>query len=63
MIMERDESYNQAMSFFSDGEYEKAYNIINYSSTLSSQERDDFKAKCLSFITEQYIFIINASSG
>lgn len=56
--MERDEFYNQAFTLFADGEYEKAYDLIGSSSTISPQECENFKAKCLNIITQQYIYII-----
>lgn len=58
----KEELYKQALSFFNNGDYEKALNILKQEENqLSSiQEKQLFK-QCKKQITEQYYYLINDS--
>lgn len=58
----KEESYRQALSFFNNGDYEKALNILKREENQisSTQERQLFE-QCKKQITEQYYYLINDS--
>ncbi len=56
--MKRDQSYIKAVELFNDGEYEQAYITIDGSTSITTEELQQFKSNCLTFISQQYVYII-----
>ena len=58
----KEDLYRQALSFFNNGDYEKALNILKQEENqlYSIQERQLFE-QCKKQVTEQYYYLINDS--
>jgi len=59
--MEKDKYYNKAYEQFQNGNYDQALENMKLSQTVSEDERKKFTSQCLSFITQQYIYLIHES--
>ncbi len=57
--MEKDKYYDKAYEQFQNGNYDQALENMKLSQTVSEDERKKFINQCLSFITQQYIYLIH----